>query len=65
MAGPFLLEKPMSDGKKPAKERLIPVHVMRDVWDENGTRLRKGTIVEVSVDAALDGVENGTLSRVK
>lgn len=55
----------MSDGKKPAKERLIPVHVMRDVWDENGTRLRKGTIVEVSVDAALDGVENGTLSRVK
>lgn len=44
---------------------LIPVQVRRDFWDENGERHRKGTIVEVSVNAALDGVETGALSRVR
>jgi hypothetical protein len=46
-------------------ERMIPVHVNRDFWDENGVRVRKGTIVEVAVEVALDGVENGSLSRAK
>lgn len=45
--------------------KLIPVRVNRDFWDENGERHRKGKIVEVTVDAALDGVETGALSRVK
>lgn len=49
---------------KPA-ERLIPVVVKRDFWDREGARHRKGTIVEVTVEAALDGVESGALSRVK
>lgn len=58
----------MADENKPApaaKERLIPVRIMRDFWDEKGTRHRKGTVVEVPVDAALEGVESGALSRVK
>ena len=46
-------------------ERLIPVKIERDFWDAEGNRHRKGAIVEVSVDAALDGVETGALSRVK
>ena len=56
------------EDKKPAqaaKERLIAVRIERDFWDADGTRHRKGTIVDVPVDAALDGVEAGTLSRVK
>lgn len=46
-------------------ERLIPVKVNRDFWDAKGQRFRKGSVVEVSVDAALDGAESGALSRVK
>jgi hypothetical protein len=46
-------------------ERLIPVRVNRDFWDDKGERFRKGSVVEVSVDAALNGVESGAFSRVK
>lgn len=54
------------DDKKPAaKEKLIPVRINRDFWDADGKRHHKGTMVEVPVDAALDGVETGALSRVK
>jgi hypothetical protein len=58
----------MADENKPApaaKERLIPVRINRDFWDANGARHRKGKVVEVPVEAALDGVESGALSRVK
>lgn len=53
------------DKKTDAKEKLIPVVIKRDVWDADGTRHRKGTIIELPVDAAMDGVESGALSRVK
>lgn len=56
-------EKKAEDGK--SKEKLIPVRINRDFWSEDGKRHRKGTVVEVPVDAALDGVESGALSRVK
>lgn len=56
----------MSEDKKPAaKEKLIAVRIERDFWDASGERHRKGTVVEVPVEAALDGVETGALSRVK
>lgn len=55
----------MSEDKKPAKEKLIAVRIERDFWNEDGTRHRKGTVVEVPVETALDGVESGALSRVK
>ena len=55
------------DDKKPAqgKEKLIPVTILRDFWDADGKRHHKGKVVEVPVEAALDGVESGALSRVK
>lgn len=55
----------MADDDKSAKEKLIPVRILRDFWDADGVRHHKGTVVEVPVDAALDGVESGALSRVK
>lgn len=59
----------MADEDKKAapavKDRLIAVRIERDFWDADGERHRKGTVVEVPVDAALDGVETGALSRVK
>ena len=51
--------------KAPAKEKLIPVRINRDFWSDDGKRYHKGTVVEVPVEAALDGVETGALSRVK
>lgn len=56
--------KPAAPAEQPAPA-LIPVQVRRDFWDQNGDRHRKGTVVEVSVEAALDGVEVGALSRVR
>lgn len=63
--GPNLNYAPEDTPAGPAPERLIPVKIERDFWDAEGTRHRKGAIVEVSVEAALDGVESGALSRVK
>lgn len=60
----------MSDDKK-AKAQTVAVRVLRDHWvenpadAENPTRIRKGTIVDVPVEAAMDGMEAGALARVK
>lgn len=48
-----------------AKGKMIPVRIKRDFWDGNGERHRKGTVIEVPVEEALDGIEAGALSRVK
>lgn len=54
------------DGKAGgAAAHLVPVLVKRDYWDAGGNRIRSGSVVEVSVEQALDGVESGALSRVK
>ena len=47
------------------KEKTIKCTILRDTWDEGGTRHPAGTIVELPAEAAMDGVENGTLSRAK
>lgn len=52
----------MADEKKPD---LIEVSILRDFWDQDGTRHRAGTVVKVPVEAALDGIESGALARVK
>lgn len=46
-------------------DKLVAVRINRDFWDEEGNRHRKGTEVDVPVDAAMDGIETGALSRVK
>ena len=50
---------------RPPKPKTIACVVLRDFWDENGDRQRAGKVVEVSVEAAMDGVEAGIPSRVK
>lgn len=39
--------------------------IERDFWDENEVRHPAGTIVDVPIEAAMDGVESGALSRFK
>lgn len=46
-------------------EKLVLVRIERDYWDDEGTRHRAGTQVQVPVEAAMDGIETGALSRVK
>lgn len=48
-----------------AAPATVPVRINRDFWDENGVRHRKGGIFDATVEAALDGIESGALSRVK
>ncbi|MGU3496102.1 hypothetical protein ACLBXM_18830 [Xanthobacteraceae bacterium A53D] len=43
-----------------------PFRVARDYWPaDGGERVRKGTIVEMTADDALDGLESGALVRVR
>lgn len=46
-------------------DKLVKVRIERDFWDAEGARHRAGTEVDVPVEAALDGIETGALSRVK
>lgn len=53
------------DEKPKSGEKLIPVSIKRDIWDDEGTRHRKGTVIELPVEAAMDAVESGAATRVK
>lgn len=52
-------------GSKKKADRLVAVRILRDFWDEAGERHRKGEIMEVTAEEAMDGIEAGALSRVK
>lgn len=43
----------------------VSVQIKRDIWDGDGNRHRKGTIVDMPMDEAMDAVEAGSVSRVK
>ena len=50
------------------KPKLIECRVVRDYWtkdDEDGGRVKAGTILELSPEDAIDGIESGNLARVK
>ena len=46
-------------------EKMIKCTILRDTWDGDGVRHVAGEEVELPAEAAMDGVENGTLARVK
>ena len=50
---------------KKRAEKTIKCVVLRDYWDATATRVPAGTEVDLPVDAAMDGVESGSLARVK
>jgi len=51
----------MADEKKTP---TVSVIVARDYWDENEVRVCSGTVVELPVDAAMEGVESGAFKRI-
>lgn len=50
---------------RPPKKDTFTMRVLRDYWDEAGERIAAGSLVEASAEVAMDGVEAGSLSRVK
>lgn len=61
-----------ADGKKGgAAPALVAVRILRDIWLDNPDnpaepiRYREGSIREVSMNDAFDGIESGAFSRVK
>jgi hypothetical protein len=62
----------MSDEEKrgpgrPPKVETVRAEVLRDYWtkaDEDGGRVRAGTVVDVSKDDLIAGMEKGLLRRV-
>jgi hypothetical protein len=59
----------MTDGAKkrgrPAKSQNVACEVLRDFWDEDGNRTRKGAIVEMPAVEAIDLIEAGQIRKVK
>jgi hypothetical protein len=47
------------------KKDTIKCVILRDTWDKDGNRHRAGVEVNLPAEAAMDGVESGTLARVK
>lgn len=50
-----------------SKEETVKARVLRDFWPsaDQTERVRAGTIVDVTKDALIDGLEKGVLERVK
>ena len=46
-------------------EKTVKCVVLRDFWPEENRRVHAGTIVEVDMEAAMKGMEDGLLARVK
>lgn len=51
--------------KAPKAAKTQEFELVRGFWDAEGNRHIKGTIVTLSADDALEGVESGALKRVK
>ena len=52
---------------EPAPEAAAPagvdVEILRDVWDAKGVRQRKGSVVAVSTETAMEWLERGLAKR--
>jgi len=69
-------EAPKAKRGRPPKKQTVTMRVERDYWPTEEdldagwpkterNRVRAGTLIEVSTEAAMDGLEAGMLSRVK
>lgn len=61
MARPRKVTTPDQE-REPGTVRCI---VLRDFWPEEDNRIRAGSVIDVTPDEAMDGLERGTLARMK
>lgn len=52
---------------RPKKDSKLQFVVRRDFWptDRQEDRVRKGTIVEMTAEEALDGIASGAIERLR
>lgn len=48
---------------KPAQESTVRALVMRDFWPTEDNRVRAGTVIDVTKDDLIAGLETGILAR--
>lgn len=48
---------------KPAQEPTVRALVMRDFWPTEDNRVRAGTVIDVTKDDLIAGLESGILAR--
>lgn len=59
-------ETPDNEQEAPtAPVHTIKCEILRDTWDKDGKRHPKGTLVDIPVEAAMDGVEQGHWKRAR
>lgn len=46
-----------------ADEKKVKAVILRDYWDENEVRHFSGTVIEVTKDELIDGLEKNILAR--
>ncbi|MGD9476966.1 hypothetical protein [Shinella sp. G-2] len=49
----------------PPPSPTVAVTIRRDLWDALGNRHHKGTVVDMPIEAAMDALETGSVSRLK
>jgi hypothetical protein len=54
-----------ADAPEAAPIATVLCRVLRDYWPAEDERVRAGTIVDLPVSEALDGIEEGRMERVK
>ena len=50
---------------EPKRAKKIACTVLRDYWTADDARVTAGTVVHLTPEEAMDGVETGALARVK
>lgn len=57
----------VQDVQEPAAEGMVRVVVLRDYWPTANDldRVRQGSLIEVTPDEAMDGIEAGTMKRFR
>ena len=57
------VEVPVEPEPQPKPEPGLDVEILRDVWDADGVRQRRGSVVAVSTETALEWLEKGLAKR--
>lgn len=69
MAEELPIKKPSEPAKKPAEDApakktgTVKVKLLRASWDEEGTRIEKGTIIDIPLDHAKKLLAGGQAER--
>lgn len=53
----------MNQPQPKAAAKTVPVKLLKDTWDGEGTRIKAGTVLDVPLDTAKTLIANGKAQR--